>query len=215
MPAALLTHLHFFSIDFRRPLHDNWRRSCDIRVRIWETTWNTNISTVLKQQQQQRTEHNCKEFRRRRLLVCKEEEKDNKNQIRLLRCRINSEIAKMKTGHDNHGMSNSSVSLTIPPEARGNYRGSNEIIRKCHSSNQLVYFSISADDWPPTASPTVNLDGKLLVGKNQIKLKRLSCAQLLFPTFRWWVICCFRFYSIGVMWFNFLCFSCEWRLSRT
>lgn len=33
-------------------------------------------------------------------------------------------------GHDNHGMSNSTVSLSMPQEPRGNYRGSNEFIRK-------------------------------------------------------------------------------------
>lgn len=39
-------------------------------------------------------------------------------------------MKESKMGHDNHAMSNSSVSLSMPQEPRGSYRGSNEFIRK-------------------------------------------------------------------------------------
>lgn len=36
----------------------------------------------------------------------------------------------IKMGHDNQAFSNSSISLSMPQEPRGSYRGSNEFIRK-------------------------------------------------------------------------------------
>lgn len=36
----------------------------------------------------------------------------------------------MKTGYDNHAMSNSTISVSMPQEPRGSYRGSNEFICK-------------------------------------------------------------------------------------
>lgn len=39
-------------------------------------------------------------------------------------------MTKSEMGHDNHGISSSTVSLSMPPEPRGSYRGSNEFICK-------------------------------------------------------------------------------------
>lgn len=46
-----------------------------------------------------------------------------------------------KMGHDNHAISDSTVTLHMPQEPRGSYRGSNEFIRKYllwHSSSDLT-----------------------------------------------------------------------------
>lgn len=44
-----------------------------------------------------------------------------------------------KMGHDNRGMVNSTVSLSMPPEPRGSYRGSNEFIRKYFRSTGTIH----------------------------------------------------------------------------
>lgn len=45
-------------------------------------------------------------------------------------------------GHDNPAMSNSTISLSMPQEPRGSYRGSNEFIRKCKSNKSYVSVSV-------------------------------------------------------------------------
>lgn len=39
-------------------------------------------------------------------------------------------MKESKMGHDNHGVSDSTVTLNMPQEPRGSYRGSNEFICK-------------------------------------------------------------------------------------
>lgn len=39
-------------------------------------------------------------------------------------------MQESKMGHENHAISNSTVTLSMPSEPRGTYRGSNEFIRK-------------------------------------------------------------------------------------
>lgn len=45
-------------------------------------------------------------------------------------------------GHENHGITNSTISLSMPQEPRGSYRGSNEFIRKCYSRYYSFLFNV-------------------------------------------------------------------------